>query len=100
MISNMKPQNVLPWYGGIKCTQSNYIVLCSKCGSKTLRKNGVVCPMRRSLRRFLRRKQGVKSNKIVAPSIRVIHDVCLSVSQSLAPVRVVLDDLSLGIIDD
>jgi hypothetical protein len=36
----------------------------------------------------------------IAPSVISIHDVCLSVSQSLDPVRVALDGLCLCIMDE
>jgi hypothetical protein len=36
----------------------------------------------------------------IAPSVIAIHDVCLSVSQSLDPVRVALDGLCLCIMDE
>jgi hypothetical protein len=42
----------------------------------------------------------MEAQQHVALSLMVIHDVCLSVCQSLDLIRVVLDGLSLSIIDE
>jgi hypothetical protein len=42
----------------------------------------------------------MSANEDVARLVTVIHDVCLTMSESLGPVRIVLDGLSLGIINE
>jgi hypothetical protein len=65
---------------------------------KALGKTGVI-RMTRSQREF-KEEAMMEAQQHVAPSLMVVHDVCLSVCQSLDLIKVVLDGLSLSIIDE